>query len=97
MALNRALPTCLTVAVFSVNIVIKTDDFRKAIQKSQVPDYSTLFCLVADFRETFSASDGRGSGRPRTLNDVSVEDILHLLVRYSRKSLIYNMRYFVIF
>jgi len=47
--------------------------------------------MVARFRETCSASDQRDSGRHRAFNDVSVEDI------HSRKSLIYNMRYFVFF
>ena len=52
-----------------------------------MPDYSTVFCLVARFLETCSGSDRKASGRHTALNDVSVEDILHLLVLYSRKSL----------
>jgi len=83
------LPTCLIhkCSVLSMNTIIKPDDFRKAFPRSQVPDYSTVFCLVARLRETCSASDRKVSGRHTALNDVSVENILHLLVRYSRKSL----------
>jgi len=80
-----------------MNTIIKPDDFKKAFPKSQVPDYWTVLCIVARFRETCSASDQKGSGRHTAFNDISVEDILHLLVRYSRKSLIYNTRYFLIF
>jgi hypothetical protein len=50
-------------------------DIRSAFLKSQVPDKPTLFRLITRFVKRSNVSDRKVSGRPTTLNDVSVENI----------------------
>jgi hypothetical protein len=50
-----------------------------------VSDKSTVFNLVALFRETGSVSDRKYSGRPTVLNDVTVENFRHFPVQYPRE------------
>jgi hypothetical protein len=48
------------------------DDFRNAFPKSEIPDKTRVFRLVAVFTETGSVSGLKRSGRPTVLSDVSV-------------------------
>ena len=57
------------------------DDFRSVLPKSQVPDKSTVFHLVACFCERGNMSDQECSCHPTVLNDVSVGNIRHSLVQ----------------
>ena len=60
------------------------DEFRNAFPKSQVPDKTPEFRLVASFLEG-SVGDRKGSGRPTLLSDDSVGKIPHSLVQFPRK------------
>jgi hypothetical protein len=51
----------------------RKDDFKSAFPKYQVPNKSTVFRVVTRFRGTGSVGDGKLSGRPTVLNDVSVD------------------------
>jgi hypothetical protein len=57
------------------------DDFRSVLPKSQVPDMSAVFHLVAYFCERASLSDQKLFCHPKILNDVSVGNIRHSLVQ----------------
>ena len=62
------------------------DNFRSVLPKSQVPDKSAVFHLVACFYERASMSDQKLFCHPTMLNDVSVGNIRHSLVQSPRKS-----------
>jgi hypothetical protein len=61
------------------------DDFRNAFPKSQVPDKTPVFLLVVIFPEKLSLGDGRRSGRPTLLSEVSGGKIPHSLLKFPRK------------
>jgi hypothetical protein len=60
-------------------------DVRSAFPKSQVPHKSTVFHLIANFREKAIVSDPKHSGRPTVLNGVSVGNSRKILVQWPRE------------